>query len=243
MRRDIIIIDNFYEDPYLVREYALKQLRDDFYLPYGSPVWKSTPTKRWDQCPFKSSQSLINRLGDITGEEVDVEAWKLDYPKDDEIGKGEGYFPNQNHPGWDGRRLKSCKWNCTFHMKPRTNQQLGEGVHNHVTDVWNSVGEDGWVGLIYLNPEAPIDSGLFLWENLNKEKNYDWMTPKENWKLIDSLGAVFNRLILCRGQKPHSGADGFSESDENGRLYQTFFFTTKNESKETFQSVQIINIH
>lgn len=239
MQRDIIIVDNFYQDPFSVREYALEQLKNNYYLPYGSPTWKSTPTRRWNECPFKSSQSLTDRLGDIIGEEVDINSWRLDYPKDDAIGKGDGYFPSQNHPDWDGRRLKSCKWNCTFHIKPFTGQKIGEGVHNHVTDIWNSVGEDGWVGLIYLNPNAPIDSGLFLWENLDHNKNYDWMTAPQNWKLIDSLGAVFNRLILCRGKKPHSGADGFSDSDEEGRLYQTFFFTTKRITRKKFDQVNV----
>jgi hypothetical protein len=53
------------------------------------------------------------------------------------------------------------------------------------------------------------------------------MTPPENWILTDSFGSLFNRLILTRGDRPHSGADGFSELIEHGRLYKTFFFKTK----------------
>lgn len=237
MRKDVIIVENFYKDPYTVREYALNELENNHYLPYGSNTWRATKTKKWNECPFKSSKSLISGLNDITGEEIDLEKWKLDYPEHNSV---EDKKPSQNHPDSDGSFLKSCKWNCTFHVKPKTNQKLGEGVHNHVTDIWNSVGEDGWVGLIYLNPTAPIDSGLFLWNNINNEKNYDWMTPPPNWQLIDSLGAVFNRLILCRGKHPHSGADGFSDLNEEGRLYQTFFFTTKKEYRKNFESVKIL---
>lgn len=236
MRKDIIIVDNFYQDPLEVRDYALKELDINHYLPYGINTWRATKTKKWSECPFKSSESLVQRLSDITGEEVDLDMWRLDYP---EHNSKEDITPNQDHPDWGGKLYRNAKWNCAFHVKPLTGQKIGEGVHNHVTDVWNCVGEDGWVGLIYLNPNAPNDSGLFLWENLDKQKNYDWMTPANNWKLIDSLGAVFNRLILCRGAKPHSGADGFSNLDEEGRLYQTFFFTTKKSTRKVFDSVNI----
>jgi hypothetical protein len=40
------------------------------------------------------------------------------------------------------------------------------------------------------------------------EAQFDWMTPAENWQLVDSFGNVFNRLILVRGDVPHSRADG-----------------------------------
>lgn len=228
MKKDIIIAENFYEDPYKVRNYALNELKNNHYLPYGSPDWYATKFKEWDECPFKSSESLIKNLEFLTGEEVDIEDWRRSRPP-------HGQDPGRNHE----EPRKSPKWNCTFHIKPLTGQKLGDAVHNHVTDWWNSLGYNDWIGLIYLNPNAPIDSGLFLWENINKEKNYDWMTPKENWKLIDALGAVFNRLILCRSQAPHSGADGFSNIFEEGRLYQTFFFRTKNKKESNSTKINI----
>jgi hypothetical protein len=238
MKNDVIIVENFYENPDIVRQYALSELKNNNYLPYGNPTWKATKTKKWHECPFKSSDNLIQRLNDITGEEVDLDNWRMDYP---DHGTEEDGRSSQNSPQWDKKTLKSAKWNCAFHIKPKIGQTLGNGVHNHVTDVWNSVGADGWVGLVYLNPKAPNESGLFCWENINKNNNYEWMSPAENWKLIDSYGAVFNRLILCRGEKPHSGADGFSNEDGTGRLYQTFFFVTKKESRKSFSSVKINN--
>lgn len=242
MQKDIIIVENFYSDPYKVREYALKELKSNSYLPYGNDSWKTTAFKKWNDCPFKSSKSLTDRLSDIINEEIDLDAWRLGLPWPG--------FPSGAQPSMIKEKMLSFlkeeappffppTWNCAFHTKPVTGQKLGEGVHNHVIDIWNSVGENGWVGLIYLNPDAPVDSGLFLWENLDPKKNYDWMSESDQWKLIDSCGAVFNRLILCRGKKPHSGADGFSNLDDAGRLYQTFFFTTKKTSRKTFPSVEI----
>jgi len=233
MQKDIIIIENFYEDPIKVRDYALNELKNNSYLPYGlpegSPQWKATKTKKWNECPFKSSISLINNLENIINEKIDIEAWKLDYPQ-------HGTQEDNLH---STKFRKSAKWNCAFHLKPVIGQKLGDGVHNHVTDTWNSVGENGWVGLIYLNPKAPKDTGLYLWENIDKNKNYNWMTSLDNWTLIDSLGSVFNRLILCRGKMPHSGSDGFANEDENGRLYQTFFFSTLEQNTLQMEGTKI----
>jgi hypothetical protein len=63
-----------------------------------------------------------------------------------------------------------------------------------------------------------------LWQHKTPARNFDWMTPAQNWKLVDQFANVFNRLVLVRGDVPHSGADGWSNAMDTGRLYQTFFF-------------------
>jgi len=169
-----------------------------------------------DDCPFKSSQRLIEALEHAVGETIDMEHWRAPFPLDADS------KPLRHL----GKETRTCLWNCCFHVKPDNGQQLGAGVHNHVTDKWNSVGPDGWAGIIYLSPVAPVEGGLHLWRNVEPERQYDWMTPAENWELIDSFGNVFNRLVLVRGDIPHSGARGWGDRLENGRMYQTFFFKT-----------------
>ncbi len=85
---------------------------------------------------------------------------------------------------------------------------------------------DGWAGLIYLSQDAPLRGGLKLWRNVDPAHNYDWMTPKENWELIDDLGNVPNRLLLALGH-PAQRRAGWGTSLANGRLYQTFFFRVR----------------
>ena len=224
MRKSIVVIDNFYHDPDAVRAYALRQ---KYYFPYQADddvrsgrkraSWMTSWFKEASNCPLKSSRQLIERLESATGDVIDMEHWNLGFPIDSEGKAAESELSSPH----------SCFWNCCFHMKALNNQPLGEGVHNHVTDRWNSVGEDGWAGLIYLNRDAPVRGGLTLWRNRDHSRNYDWMTPRENWELIDDLGNVYNRLLLCRGDAPHSGAAGWGDRLENGRLYQTFFFSVK----------------
>jgi hypothetical protein len=221
MQRDIIIADGFYADPAAVVRHAMSM---DYVQPYretdfekktGVPPWR---TSRWQpaaSCPFKSSETLIRKLEHLTGETLDREHWALDFPLD-----------NQGLPVEGFRGIpRSCWWNCSFHVKHYNLQQIGQGIHNHTaSDVWNCVGPDGWVGLIYLSASAPREAGLRTWHNRDPAHEFDWMTGPENWNLVDSFANEYNRLILHRGRLPHSGSAGWGNTIENGRLYQTFFF-------------------
>jgi hypothetical protein len=222
MRTAVLIADSFYAEPMVVREYASCQ---PFYYPYQPdqyvrsgalrPSWMTSRYRAASDCPFKSSRAIISIFERLTGETVDLDHWRLDCPTSGEGKADMAKVQTQPH---------SCLWNCSFHVKLQNAQPLGEGVHNHVTDAWNSVGEDGWAGIIYLDPSAPLDGGLKLWRNRDLKRQFDWMTPRENWELIDDLGNVFNRLLLVRGDIPHSGAAGWGDSWQTGRLFQTFFF-------------------
>lgn len=220
MRRDVVIADNFYADPHAVVRYAYSL---EYIAPYDAPMadgavpWRTSRWRPAHACPFKSSAALIERLEFLTGEIVDRDHWALDFPVDER-----GHL----QPGYE-RVPRSCWWHLSFHVKHHP-QELGELVHNHTDrDIWNSVGEDGWVGLIYLNADAPPSAGLHAWRNVDPARQYDWMTPKENWIHIDAFGNVFNRLVLHRGCVPHSGAGGWGRRLEEGRLYQTLFFRTR----------------
>lgn len=222
-RRTIVLVDDFYRHPEAVRRYAL-QLK--YYLPYqceadviagrSRPTWWASRFRDADECPFKSSEQLRSALETAVGERIDLDHWRAQFPVD----------ADSKPIVTPGLQPPTCLWNCCFHVKPDNGQVLGRGVHNHVTDIWNSVGRDGWAGTIYLNPDAPIEGGLHLWRNIDPLRQFDWMTPAENWELKDSFANQFNRLTLVRGDLPHSGANGWGNRVENGRMYQTFFFRT-----------------
>jgi hypothetical protein len=220
-RRSVITIDEFYEKIGTVRRYALRQ---QYYTPYETasdlkakrrlPTWWATGFKSSLECPFKSSLPLRTALESIVDEQIDMAHWAAPFDIDDEF-----------RPRAD-TQVQTCLWNCCFHVKLSNSQKMGDGVHNHVTDAWNSVGEYGWVGIIYLCPNAPLDGGLYLWRNRDPNRNFDWMTAASNWEQTDTFANIANRLILVRGDLPHSGAGGWGNSLETGRMFQTFFFKT-----------------
>lgn len=233
-RRSIVVLDGLYGDPNAVREYALQQA---YYTPYeneeavregqGRATWWASRFRRADECPFKSSDRLIATLEEAVGARIDIDHWRALFPVDDSS-------KPLSHSG-DG--VRSCLWNCCFHVKPDNGQQLGQGVHNHITDGWNAVGAQGWAGIVYLNSVAPLEGGLHLWRNIEPSHQYDWMTPSQNWELVDSFANLYNRLVLVRGDVPHSGAGGWGDRLDNGRMYQTFFFRTASERAPTPISV------
>jgi len=222
-RRSIVVVDEFYGDPDAVRSYALRQ---SYYTPYedqddvdagrARATWWATRFRDADHCPFKSSADVIRALEAAVGEPIDLDHWRAPVAVD-----------AHSKPTGPNGGQQSCLWNCCFHVKPDNRQRLGDGVHNHVVDSWNPVGAEGWAGIIYLTPSAPLEGGLHLWRNRDQRKQFDWMTPASHWEQVDSFGNVFNRLILVRGDVPHSGAAGWGERLDEGRLYQTFFFRTR----------------
>jgi len=146
-----------------------------------------------------------------------MEHWRAPYPVDS----------SSKPVREDSGDIHSALWNCCFHVKPDNGQLLGQGVHSHTeADGWNASGDDGWAGIIYLSPDPPPEGGLYLWRNNDPMRQSDWMTKADDWQLVDSFENIFNRLLLCRGDVPHSGAAGWGDSLENGRMFQTFFFRT-----------------
>jgi len=215
IRRSIIVVENFYTDPDSVRDHALAL---EYYWPYPNwQYWQTSTYKPFHFCPFKSSSIIIKCLEDAVGEKIDMEHWKANYPVNDYS------QPIKEHP--DAKH--ACLWNGSFHAKFNSGVSPAEVVHNHVIDSWNPCGENGWAGIIYLNPTANLKAGLNLWMNTNPDRQLDWMTPSSNWLLVDSFANIYNRLILCRSNLPHSGSDGFGKNISTSRLFQTFFFRTR----------------
>jgi hypothetical protein len=86
-----------------------------------------------------------------------------------------------------------------------------------------------WTGVLYLTPNAPIDSGTLLFKEdveLKKKLREDDVGGKMRAHVTSTLGNVYNRLVLLRGKEiPHrSNIPGFGDCLENGRLTQVFFF-------------------
>jgi hypothetical protein len=223
LQRTVIIAEDFYDDPEDVVAFA-KSLK--YICPYntsqedGVDEIVSWHASRWLQarkCPLKSSESLVSRLEYLTGERLDREHWNRRFPVDEKGYPVPGY---ENIP-------RGAWWNCTFHSKHYSEQKIGDGVHSHTDrDSWNAVGKNGWAGLIYLDKHAERQTGLRTWDNIDANRQFDWMTPPQNWVLCDTLGNVYNRLILHRGSIPHSGSAGWGNSVDDGRFFQTFFFRT-----------------
>jgi len=242
MQRDIIVVENFYKDPDAVVEYA-KTL--PYYYPYqnkqlidnGSikPIWTTTKFTNFNDCPFRSSHELVEKLESIVGEKIDRQYWdrnlRLSKPEDiqsfyDEfVTEKIEYIQSFKSSSKESsaNSFEASLWNGAFQTKLVSDQS--EAIHNHINDYWQCCGELGWAGVLYLSPNADYSAGTKFWKN-KTGNNDEWMTNHNNWDLVDTVGNVYNRLVLFRGNIPHSGSPGFGDSIKDGRLFQTFFFRT-----------------
>jgi hypothetical protein len=118
-------------------------------------------------------------------------------------------------------------------------------LENHTS--WVHFDEAHWSGLVYLTPDAPLESGTRFFQHVETRLNEmpteddaqrlgvanadelkalldDDKRNYSTWKVVDQVGNRFNRLLLFRGVRYHQSAEYFGTTLENGRLFQTFFF-------------------
>lgn len=240
MQKDVIVIENFYDNPHLIRDYAINQLTNNYYDSYPRSNIRMWNTSKWmpaNECPFKSSKNLIEKLEFYTGEKIDIDQWNADFPIDWPIYPD--HIKRKEYEELAEQGKISCKWNCSFHLKLEVGAPTQKtSIHTHAGVLWDDVKDYGWAGIIYLNPNMKEDVGLYTWKN-KLGKDYRYMSSAEEWQREDIYAPVFNRLVLIRGKKPHSGADGYSNDPATGRLFQTLFFRIKNNKPLSLDPVKI----
>jgi hypothetical protein len=95
---------------------------------------------------------------------------------------------------------------------------------------------NNWGGVVYLTPDAPVSSGTAFYKykggsmygNASIKGDPDTYSQDfTKWEMVDSVGNIFNRLILFNSKRYHISMDYFGTNLENGRLFQVFFFSTE----------------
>jgi hypothetical protein len=92
-----------------------------------------------------------------------------------------------------------------------------------------------YAGIIYLTPDAPLDSGTSFFRSKHTKKmkfkpdEYGLVFPNghltdKDFDQVDQVGNVFNRLVLFDAKLLHSATRYFGDQDDNCRLFQMFFF-------------------
>jgi hypothetical protein len=184
------VVDNFYESPDEVREFALKQEYVEGGFGRGF-IGRRTEQQFLFPC-------LKERFEEIMGKEITE--W-------------------ESH-GMNGRF--QVAW-------------AGEPLVYHCDS-------QKWGGMLYLTPEAPYSCGTTLYAHKKtRARNYyeegwdvAWKdTPGDShldgthFETVDSLGNVYNRLVIFDASCIHSASQYFGTVMENSRLWQMFFFDTK----------------
>ena len=191
-RCNVMVIDNFYNNPMETRDFILTQ---DFCVRGNYP---GVRTKSF------ASEEIKNMLQDYVG------------PSGGKIIQ----FP-----------MEEDAYNGAFQI---TTSRDRSWIH---TDGWNN-----WAGVLYMTPNAPLRSGTatymhkdgerFLYKlksNDDPEKTKFDETSQDitKWHMVDNIANVFNRLIIFNANQFHTSMDYFGQNLQDGRLFQTFFFSTE----------------
>lgn len=152
------------------------------------------------------------------------------------------------HPNYHkGKRTDLC---YRFDgLKERFEQIIGRKVIN-----WEKYGTNGcfqyciggdqlvyhcdtqqYAGVLFLTPDAPVNTGTCLFRSIHTKKmkvskeEHDhvfrngFLDPTQ-FERVDTVGNVYNRLVLFDSLSIHAAAEYFGTNKENGRLFQLFFF-------------------
>jgi hypothetical protein len=193
----LIIVDNFYINAMNTRKYILTQ---DF------SVKGNFPGKRTISYANSELQEIIQKYIEPFGGKIT----NFPCPKSDNSNASEIY-------------------NGAFQYTTSKDQSW---IH---TDKYNN-----WAGVLFLTPNAPLSSGTAFYrfedgamcqedgdflQNQDEVDKYNIDLTK--WELVDTVGNVFNRLVLFNAHRYHMSMDYFGDTKENGRLFQVFFFSTE----------------
>lgn len=115
-----------------------------------------------------------------------------------------------------GEQYSGCFQLCTAHDRT--------WIHADVNNTW--------AGVLYLTPDAPLSGGTALYRHKETGHVSDQQMDYEpydytKWEVVDQVGNVFNRLVMYRGDLFHASVDYFGINFGDGRLIQTFFFSTE----------------
>jgi hypothetical protein len=152
------------------------------------------------------------------------------------------------HPNYHkGKRTDLC---YRFDgLKERFEQLVGRKITN-----WEKYGTNGcfqyciggdqlvyhcdtqqYAGVLFLTPNAPVNTGTSLFRSVRTKKMkvsdeehpivfQNGFLDQTQFERVDTVGNVYNRLVLFDSMHIHAACEYFGTTKENGRLFQLFFF-------------------
>ena len=193
----LIVIDNFYKNPYDTRNYILKQ---EF------SVKGNYPGKRTKSYANKHLKQIIQKYVEPFGGKItQFPIPNSDIPESAEIYNGAFQYTTIRDKSWI-HVDEYNNWAGVLYLTPNAPLSAGTTFYRF---------KDG----------TTIKRDRDILEN-NKEIDR-WSQDLTKWEEIDKVGNVFNRLILFNSNRYHMSRDYFGDTKENSRLFQVFFFSTE----------------
>ena len=147
---------------------------------------------------------------------------------------------------------KGCRTDSVFRfpgLKELFESKLGKTIKN-----WEKYGTNGcfqycvagdqlvyhydqqeYAGVLFLTPDAPINTGSSFYRSKHTRKMKvlsdessivfkNGFLDSTEFEMVDTVGNVYNRVVLFDSKMIHAASCYFGTNKENGRLFQLFFF-------------------
>ncbi len=205
MHKSLIVLDNFYDNPIQVRQFA-------FSMGFRKPPYETGyPGYETPSLDEKQLKQIASKLGEVVNSRL---AWpsskpqgvfRITTPKDEEERK------NLVH-------IDPCSWTAVVYLSLPQHCLGGTSFYRHKETGLHSYFPE-------INPEV---------QDALRERETDYASLQKiifkdtldlsKWEETERVSMRFNRAILFRGGRFHGVPTLFGDSLENGRLVQTFFF-------------------
>ena len=198
IRRNLIVVDDFLQNPDAVREYALEQQFEFF----GGKNW---PGRDCAEC--HGEEEMTEACSQVVGEKLTIKPEnKCSYfrlTKEGQYGRQHIHFdPN---PG--------LIWAGVLYLTPTVYPTGGTKFWKHKETGWES------------SPTVQEGAKYGLHSHQDMVKFFDIEGKDESkWIELDNVAFKYNRLVMFNPSLWHSNGDLFGTMEEDARLVQLFFF-------------------
>ncbi len=197
-RKNLIVVDNFLENPDAVREYALGVN----YELFGGKNW---PGRDSSKC--HGVEEMTKACSDVVGMKLVAKSEnKCSYFRHTQIGQhGSQHIHFDPNPG--------LVWAGVLYLTPIFHPTAGTKFWKHK--------ETGWE----FAPTNEEGEEYGIQSHGDMVKFFDTEGKDESkWICTDNISFKYNRLVMFNPFMWHSNGDWFGNSHESARLVQLFFF-------------------
>tara|TARA_B100001029_G_scaffold1151_1_gene861 strand:- start:20 stop:628 length:609 start_codon:yes stop_codon:yes gene_type:complete len=198
MRRDIIVVDDFLDNPDAVREYALAQKFEMF----GGKNWPGC-----DSSDSHGSEEMTKECSEVVGMELAIKPEnKCSYFRHTRVGQhGSQHIHFDPNPG--------LVWAGVLYLTPTVHPTGGTKFWKHTATGWEKAPTN----------EEGAEHGLHSHQDMVRFFNIEGK-DESKWTELDNVAFKYNRLVMFNPSMWHSNGDWFGTTHEDARLVQLFFF-------------------
>tara|TARA_B100000902_G_scaffold339494_1_gene341745 strand:- start:702 stop:1313 length:612 start_codon:yes stop_codon:yes gene_type:complete len=198
IRRNLIVVDDFLQNPDAVREYALVQQFEFF----GGKNWPGR-----DSSDIHGAEEMTEACSHVVGEKLTIKPQnKCSYfrlTKEGQDGRQHIHFdPN---PG--------LIWAGVLYLTPIVHPTGGTKFWKHKETGWDRSP----------TPEEGAKYGVHSHQDMVKFFDIEGK-DESKWIELDNVAFKYNRLVMFNPSLWHSNGDLFGTMEEDARLVQLFFF-------------------